>query len=634
MPAMQPYTLEHVRSAPLLTAQNVTKRFGSTRALTDTSLEMRSGEVLGLLGANGAGKSTLSRIVSGHIRPTSGILTFDGDPLELGSTRDALRVGIALVAQETSLAPDMSVLENIFLPGLATPGRLSYRDMRRNATEILAALGHDHVLPLDAEVRTLSAAQRQLVEIAKALALDARLVIFDEPTASLSAAEVDRLFDIIARLRDDDRALGFVSHRLEEIFAITDRVTILREGRVVLEDAETGSLSQNDIIRHMVGRDIGTIYSKRKMKSEGTGETVFEVRGLRSMPWVRDIGFSVRRGEILGLGGLVGAGRSEAVEAVWGLRPRQAGEILVNGKPIKIKKPVDAVRAGLGFVAEDRRAQNIVPDFNVRENLMIAQMGKNRGFGRGYGQKEARVRELLMELELPLDRMDQSLLNFSGGMQQKVIIARWLLIEPDILILDEPTKGVDIGTRSSVYRLLQAAAEDGLGVIVISSDFEELLGLAERIVVVSDGLSIADLPADGLSEDKLALIAAPRTSTARNQALLSSLVNAYGGEAFWCLLDEEQTICLARAGAELTGMRPGQALKTEETSIPRAIRCCGDDFIGEGSLQTLLTQMTDTRGHDLGWIGLTLPEGGDPPGTALIRSQIMDLNRGNEEERS
>ena len=626
---MQPHTLEHIRIAPVLTAQHVTKRFGSTQALTDTSLEMRSGEVLGLLGANGAGKSTLSRIVSGHLRPTSGTLTFDGCVLELGSTRDALRVGIALVAQETFLAPDMSVLENIFLPDLATSGHLSYRDMRRKATEILEALGHNHILPLKAEVRTLSAAQRQLVEIAKALALDARLVIFDEPTASLSTAAVDRLFDIMTRLREDGRALGFVSHRLEEVFAITDRVTIMREGRIVLENAVTGSLSQNDIIRYMVGRDIGTIYSKREVKTDGTREVVFEVRGLRSMPWVKDISFSVRRGEILGLGGLVGAGRSEAVEAVWGLRPKQAGEILINGKLAKIKKPVDAVRAGLGFVAEDRRAQNIVPDFNVHENLMIAQMGKTRSFGRGYSNKEMRVRELFKDLDLPMDRMDQSLLNFSGGMQQKVIIARWLLIEPDILILDEPTKGVDIGTRSSVYRLLQAAADEGLGVIVISSDFEELIGLAERIVVVSDGSSIADLPAEGLSEDKLTLIAAPRTSTARNQALLSSLVNTYGGEAFWCLLDKEQAICLARAGADLTGMDSGQALKKDETFIPNAIRCCDDTFVGGDGLQTLLTQMTDTRGHDLGWIGLTLPEGGELPEPSLIRAQIMHLNNEN-----
>ena len=284
------------RAAPLLTARGVSKAFGRTQALADAALTLRPGEVVGLLGANGAGKSTLSRIVSGHIQPSGGQLAFAGAPLALASTRDALSRGIALVAQETSLAPDLSVLENIFLPGLAAPGRLSFRAMRAQASDILSGLGHEHVLPLDAEVRTLSAAQRQLVEIAKALALDARLVIFDEPTASLSATEVDRLFDVMERLKAGGRALAFVSHRLEEVFAVTDRVTILREGRTVLEDAATSGLTQGDIIQHMVGRDIGAIYSERKAAPGAAGETMLEVRGLRALPWVRDVSFAVRAG--------------------------------------------------------------------------------------------------------------------------------------------------------------------------------------------------------------------------------------------------------------------------------------------------------------------------------------------------
>ncbi|MFO6463501.1 sugar ABC transporter ATP-binding protein [Jannaschia sp. KMU-145] len=614
-----------VRADALLVARGVSKNFGKTQALTDAALTLRPGEVVGLLGANGAGKSTLSRIVSGHIQPSGGEIAFDGRPLALSSTRDALRQGIALVAQETSLAPDLSVLENIFLPDLATPGRLSFRAMRRRANELLSGLGHEHVLPLDAEVRTLSAAQRQLVEIAKALALDARLVIFDEPTASLSATEVDRLFDIMARLRDGGHALGFVSHRLEEVFAITDRVTILREGQVVAEDVATGTLSQGDIIQHMVGRDIGAIYAARRAPPEAAADTVFEVRNLRAAPWVQDMSFSVRRGEILGLGGLVGAGRSEAMEAIWGLRPRQGGEILVRGEPARLRKPADAVRAGLGFVAEDRRAQNIVPDLSVRENLMIAQMGQHRGFGRGYGKRADKVASLIADLGLPPDRLDQSLLNYSGGMQQKIIIARWLLTEPDILILDEPTKGVDIGTRSSIYRLLQDAADRGLAVIVISSDFEELLGISERVVVVSDGVTIADLPVARLTEEKLTLLAAPRTSTARNQALLRALVEVHGGDAFWALLDGEETICLAQAGDRLAGMVPGEAALAEETAIPEAIRARGPDFTADGDRRTLLTQMTDKRGHDLGWIGVTLPAASDPPDPDAIRRRIATL---------
>lgn len=617
-----------VRAEPLLVAHGVSKHFGKTHALVDAALTLRPGEVTGLLGANGAGKSTLSRIVSGHIRPTSGTLTFDGAPLALSSTRDALRQGIALVAQETSLAPDLSVLENIFLPDLATPGRLSFRTMRTRATELLAGLGHEHVLPLDAEVRTLSAAQRQLVEIAKALALDARLVIFDEPTASLSTTEVDGLFDIMDRLRDSGRALAFVSHRLEEVFAITDRVTILREGQAVAEDVATSSLTQGDIIQHMVGRDIGAIYAKRTVAQDAIGDTIFDVRGLKALPWVRDMTFSVRAGEILGLGGLVGAGRSEAMEAIWGLRARQAGDIRVRGKEVTLRKPADAVRAGIGFVAEDRRAQNIVPDLSVRENLLLAQMGQHRGFWRGYGRKADKVAALIADLGLPADRLDTSLLNYSGGMQQKIIIARWLLTEPDILILDEPTKGVDIGTRSSIYRLLQRAADAGLAVIVISSDFEELLGLAERIVVVSDGVSTADLPAARLTEEKLTLLAAPRTSTRRNQAMLRDICDAYGGDAFWTLIDGDETICLAQSGDALSGLVQGQAATAPQTHIPQALMARSDTFVTEDDGRfSLLVQMTDRRGHDLGWIGLTLPAGAARPDATQFRTRISDLTK-------
>lgn len=626
MVEVQPSNSTSARAEPLLTARGVSKHFGKTHALVDAALTLRPGEVTGLLGANGAGKSTLSRIVSGHIQPTDGELTFDGAPLALSSTRDALRQGIALVAQETSLAPDLSVLENVFLPDLANPGRLSFRAMRARATDLLADLGHEHALPLDAEVRTLSAAQRQLVEIAKALALDARLVIFDEPTASLSATEVDRLFDIVDRLRAGGRALAFVSHRLEEVFAITDRVTILREGQAVCEDVATSNLTQGDIIQHMVGRDLGAIYTKRDVAPDAAGDTVFEVRALKATPWVRDMSFSVRAGEIMGLGGLVGAGRSEAMEAIWGLRNRQAGEILVHGKPVNLRKPADAVRAGIGFVPEDRQAQNIVPDLSVRENLLIAQMGQHKGFLRGYGRKAEETVALLADLGLPADRLDTSLLNYSGGMQQKIIIARWLLTAPEILILDEPTKGVDIGTRSSIYRILQDAADAGLAVIVISSDFEELLGLAERIVVVSDGVTIADLPAELLTEEKLTLLAAPRTSTERNQAVLSDISKAHGGDAFWILLDKEETICLAQAGEQLSGLVPGQAATAYETRIPQAISALGDTFVAEADgHRTLMTQMTDRRGHDLGWIGLTLPENADVPEPADIRARVHNL---------
>jgi len=614
----------------LLVARGVTRVFGGAHALKDATMTLRRHEICGLLGANGAGKSTLSRIICGHLPPTSGEILYKNAPLVVGSARDALRSGIALVAQETSLAPDMSVLENIFLPSYAMPGRLSFAQLRQKAQAILSELGHDHVLPLDMEVRRLSAAQRQLVEIAKALALNADLVIFDEPTASLSPTEVDALFDIMARLRDSGKALGFVSHRLEEVFAITDRVTILREGRTVAEGVPTAGLTQADIIRHMVGRDIGNVYRKAPAASAaGERPVALEVRGLSAPPAVRDVSFAVRKGEILGLGGLVGAGRSESAEAIFGLRHRSAGKVLVGGREIPPNSPIAAIRAGLGMVAEDRRAQNIVPDMNVGENLFLAQMGRHKGFGRGHAARRKQARELIERLGLPADRMDANLLHFSGGMQQKVIIARWLLIEPEVLILDEPTKGVDIGTRQTIYELLREVAERGIAVVVISSDFEELLGVCERIVVVSDGYTIAELPASTLSEESLTLLAAPRSSAERNAAFLRDLVASHGGTAFWGLIDDDRFVCLsvAEAGAkEAMGLAAGHVYLARETAIPVALERRGPGFVTEADgRSTLLTRLSNRRGHDLGWIGLSLPPGSRLPDPGSLSARMAGL---------
>ncbi len=601
---------------PLLRAEGVTKTFERTRALDGAGFELAAGEVHGLLGANGAGKSTLSKVISGHVVPDGGTVTYQGHEIRLRSTRDALSIGIAIVMQETSLVPDLTVLENIFLPELGKPGRLSFARLRRRGGELLASLGQEGLVPLDVEVRRLSAAQKQLVEIAKALGLGAKLIIFDEPTASLSPSEVERLFGIMGRLRQDGRGLVFVSHRLEEVFAVTDRVTILREGRTVLASRETTGLSQAELIRAMVGQDLGAIYAGGSGAAHGREAPVaFAVEGLAAPPLVKNVSFVVRRGEILGLGGLVGAGRSEAVEAIFGLRPRTRGTIAIDGRPVAIRKPGDAIRAGIGFVAEDRRSQNIVPDLSVKENLLLAHLGSHRGFGRGYGTRQKAVERLLRQLGLPPDRLlDANMLNFSGGMQQKIIIARWLLLEPRILILDEPTKGVDIGTRSSIYAMLREIAAKGVAVVVVSSDFEELLGISNRVVVISDGLSVADLPSALLDEEKLTLLAAPRTSMARNTAALAELAEGNGGAGFWALIEHERMICLnacVSAAAADPGFASGEAKPIAATLIPQALGRCEPAFVAEadGQRRTAMVPLRSPRGHDMGWIGLTVPEG-------------------------
>lgn len=624
----------HNNASPVLAARAIEKRFGKTHALAGAQFTLREGEIHALLGANGAGKSTLSKIISGHLIPDSGVLEFRGQPLSLRSTREAMDTGISIVMQETTLAPDMSVLENIFLPELGRAGRLSYRRMRDSASSILATLGRDHALPLDAEVSNLSAAERQLVEIAKALALNAELIIFDEPTASLSPGEVDRLFQIMASLKTKGHSLVFVSHRLEEVFQITDRVTIMREGSTVENGRDTDSLTQSEIIRAMVGRDIGAIYETPGLIDPGSDQTpeILRVDHLATTPRVRDVSFAVRRGEILGLGGLVGAGRSETAEALFGLRKMSNGHISLHGRPVTFPTPRHAIRAGIGFVPEDRQVQNIVPDLSVRENLLLAHLAAHRGFGLGRRAIEGKVDSLLEKLGLPAHRLlDASMLDFSGGMQQKIIIARWLLLEPDVLILDEPTKGVDIGTRQSIYRILQEIAADGVAVVVISSDFEELLGISNRIVVISDGYSIAEVPSAALDEEKLTLLAAPRTSMRKTNALLELLAAEHDGHAFWATLDEASLICLSIAGSNTAtepGFTSGEAIAFNETRIPSALTKTDPCFVRELTdvCSTLMLPVHNSRGHELGHVGLVVTGPTDAIAVSSIQRRIEALN--------
>jgi len=621
-------TLPLVAATPLLVATGVEKTFEQTRALAGADLDIYPGEVMGLLGANGAGKSTLSKVISGHLIRDSGTITLDDRPLNFRSARDAIQHGVTMVMQETSLAPDLSVLENIFLAELGSPGLLSYGKLKRKAEQILERLGQKETLPLNREVRLLSAAQRQLVEIAKALALNSTLIIFDEPTASLSPPEVERLFQTMTTLKRSGHTLVFVSHRLEEVFAITDRVTVMREGRTVAKSLPTSSLKQAELIRLMVGQEMKTSLSRRENNPVRSSDApILQVKNLASAPVVRDVSFNVHRGEILGLGGLVGAGRSETVETIFGLRPLQRGALLLNGKPFAPKKAADAIRAGIGFVAEDRRIQGIVPDFSVRENLLLGHLAASRKFGLGYSERKPKLEALLQQLELPPERLDTSLLTFSGGMQQKIMMARWLLLEPSLLILDEPTKGVDIGTRRSIYEMLREVAQRGAGVVVISSDFEELLHICERIVVISDGVSIADVPSAMLNEEKLTLFAAPRTSMEQNSAFLRDIAGDLNGAAFWALIDQDRLFCLyAAVNNHLAdpGFRTADTPTINDTRIPAALSVKSTEFVvdSENELATLLLSVRSNRGHDMGWIGVTLPAHRPRPPVQEIQRRI------------
>ena len=407
----------------------------------------------------------------------------------------------------------------------------------------------------------------------------------------------------------------------------------MREGRTVAASQPTSSLNQTELIRLMVGRDIGSIYAASAAPPEQRGAPILSVRGLSAPPLVRDVSFDLHRGEILGLGGLVGAGRSETVETLFGLRPRAGGEVKLEGRPFAPRAPAQAIRAGIGFVAEDRRRQSIVPDLSVRENLLLGHLGAHRGFGLGYGQLDRRIAELMRRLELPSERLsDPNLLNFSGGMQQKIIIARWLLLEPKVLILDEPTKGVDIGTRASIYAILRDIAAKGTAILIVSSEFEELLGLADRVIVISDGASIADMPSAYLDEEKLTLMAAPRTSMERNRRLLQELADQCDGAAFWAILDEERVFCLNAATANASAdpsLRAGAAPEFDETPIGAALKARAPEFVvdpGSG-LKSLVVDVQSHRGHELGSIGVVLPPDASPPPAGAMRSVIEERFR-------
>ena len=550
--------------------------------------------------------------------------------MHFAGARDAIRNGVAMVMQETSLAPDLSVLENIILPRIGMRGPLRWGRMRAQARALLAEFGEGIGLTPDTLVRDLSIAQRQLVEIAKALALDSRILIFDEPTAALSPHESERLFDIIRGLAARGRGVVFVSHRLEEIFSITDRVTVLREGHVVAGGVPTPSLTQPELVRLMVGREVSDIYARQSAASTAESEDiVLRVRGLASPSRVRDVSFDVRRGEIVGLAGLVGAGRSETLETIFGLRRPSAGTIELNGRPFRAHSPREAIRAGIGFVPEDRRGQGIVPDFTVRENLMLAHLGEHVGPGLGYGARDASVRRLLDLLELPQQRLlDASMLNFSGGMQQKVILARWLLLEPRLLLLDEPTRGVDIGTRSSIYALLRRAAADGVACVVVSSDFEEVIGIADRIVVLSDGVSVTDIPSRLVDIERLAMFAAPRSSAERTHTVLEALAATHGGTAYWIDIDGSRLFCFDRVnGAQAAdpGFVGGGFPEIEETCIPRALSATAEGLVAEvdGRLHSLLVPVHGRRNHRLGLVGMTFAEVPFGFDEVAVRQRVM-----------
>jgi rhamnose transport system ATP-binding protein len=477
-------------AAPVLVLREVSKSFGPVVALRSGSLSVDAGSIHALIGENGAGKSTLVKVVAGVHRRDGGTFELGGEPVDFGSTSESKQSGIAVIYQEPTLFPDLSVTENIFMGRqlLARGRRIDRHAMYAEAERLFDRLG----VRIDPRrpAAGLSIADQQIIEIAKAISLDARLLIMDEPTAALSGVEVERLFAVARSLRDEGRALVFISHRFDEVFALCDTVTVMRDGSYV-DTRRIAETTPSDLVSLMVGRDVDDLFPKTPAT---VGEPVLQVRGLNRAGVFHDIDLEVRAGEIVGLAGLVGAGRSEVARAVFGVDPYDSGSVSLSGRSVKRHDPRSAIRAGMAFIPEDRRKQGLVIDSSVTRNVAgvirrsIAKAGlvtsamENRAAAPWAGR-----------LEVKTSALDMNAATMSGGNQQKVVIAKWLATDPRLLIIDEPTRGIDVGTKAEVHRLLSELAGQGLAILMISSELPEVLGMADRVVVLCEGRITAEL---------------------------------------------------------------------------------------------------------------------------------------------
>jgi ABC-type sugar transport system ATPase subunit len=491
-----------VNPAPILDAQGVHKRYGGVHALRGASLTIYPGEVHALIGENGSGKSTMLKILSGQVQPDGGRIVYEGEATAFRDPTDALRRGIATVTQETTLAPDLSVAENIFLGHrMVRRSRLiDWRATRRRASEALARLDLD--LDPGMLVRRLRPDQQQMVEIARALSIDARVLILDEPTSSLTEDEVVSLFALVRRLRDDGVATIFVSHRLVELFMLADRVTVLRDGHSV-GGGPVKDFNRAQLIELMVGRALEN-FDATHAGADELAEAVLRVRNLSLPGAFDDISLDVGPGEVVGLAGLVGAGRSELLEALFGVR-RAQGRVELAGEQVSFRSAGQAISAGLGFVPADRKLQGLVQQMSVRDNLMMASTSRVGRFRTpGKAAESETVRRMMANMSIRAHSPSVPVSTLSGGNQQKVVLGKWLATEPKVLMLDEPTRGVDVGAKAEIYKLLDDAAKRGLGILVSSSEIPELQILCDRIIVMFRGRAVVSLTREDATEARIA----------------------------------------------------------------------------------------------------------------------------------
>jgi rhamnose transport system ATP-binding protein len=484
----------------ILELKSITKRFSGVEVLHQVHFQLRPGEVHALLGENGAGKSTLIKVVTGFHQPDGGEIFLNGEQVHFSDTRDSRQAGIAAIYQELSLFPDLDVAENIFVgrQPVTVGGRIDWRKLYKDAGDLMTSLGVH--LDLKQKARSLSIAQQQMVEIARAFSINARILIMDEPTSSLTLNEVADLFRLVHRLRDEGTAIIFISHRLEELFEIADRVTVLRDGAYVDTRLMAG-VTRDDLIRMMVGRTISNLFPKQEVEA---GEVALKVEHLTRSGAFQDISFKLHKGEILGMAGLVGAGRTNVARAIFGTEPATSGTIQVEGREVAITSSRQAIQLGLAYVAEDRQLHGLIPAMNITSNIGLPMLGNYASWGWLRNKLERKAAyDAACQMEVRANNIWQDARELSGGNQQKVVLAKWLSTNPRILILDEPTRGIDVGTKAAVHALMSQLASEGMAILMISSELPEVLGMSDRILVMHEGHMTAQFTRVEATQEKI-----------------------------------------------------------------------------------------------------------------------------------
>ncbi len=506
-----------------LEIRNVSKAFPNVQALDDVSLDIRPGEILAFMGENGAGKSTLLKIINGDYQPDSGTLSIDGQRLSFSNPMAAHKAGVRVIYQEPEIIPGVDVAENIWVGEL--PKKFGFIDRRQLEQQVRASLveyGFDNVLPMDLLGDELSSAQRQLVEIMRALKSGVRILALDEPTSSLSDEEVERLFTLVRRLRDEGVAIIYVSHRIKEILRLCDRVAILRDGKLIAVRPAV-ELNDAEIVHLMVGRKLSDVFQRH---ASGTDKEVLSVENLNSN-WHHDINFHINAGEVVGFAGLIGAGRTELAKVIFGDLPKNSGKVILDGREVNIHRPDDAIAKGIGFAPEDRKREGLVLVRSVMENASIAIIKRISRLHFVSRIKERQiVSQFVKKLNVRTPSLEQEVGKLSGGNQQKIVLARWLAARPKVLILDEPTRGIDVGSKAEIYHLIDELANDGLGIFFISSELSEILGLSDRIYVMQNGRITGELSGASATEEAILKLAmADQMSAAPEETIDASQEN-------------------------------------------------------------------------------------------------------------